>query len=171
MSTRKGNTIKLDDLLGRAEEKSPELAISSVKYNELKRSPIMNYVFDWKEALSMEGNSAPYINYAYVRATKIFEGKNVEHEDLVFEGEEKELARFILRFVLGEEVEKAASGYAPQSMCTYVYELAKRFNGFYERNKVLGDSREKQRLALVSLVREVIKSGLGALGIKVVEVM
>lgn len=171
MSTRKGNTIKLDDLLGRAEEKSPELAIASVKYNELKRSPIMNYVFDWDEALSMEGNSAPYINYAYVRATKILEGKNIVQDDLVFEGEEKDLARFLLRFVLGEEVEKAASGFAPQSICTYVYELAKRFNGFYERNKVLGDPRERQRLALVSLVREVIKRGLETLGIKVVEAM
>jgi len=171
MSTRKGNTIKLDDLLGRAEEKSPELAIASVKYNELKRSPVMNYVFDWDEALSMEGNSAPYINYAYVRANKILEGKEILSEDFVFEGEEKELARFIVRFALGEEVEVAARGYAPQSMCSYIYELAKRFNGFYERNKVLGDPRERQRLMLVLMVREVIKRGLEILGIKVVESM
>lgn len=171
MSTRKGNTIKLEDLLGRAEEKSPELAISSVKYNELKRSPVMNYVFNWEEALSMEGNSAPYINYAYVRANKILQGKEISPKNMIFVGEEKDLARFLLRFILGEEVENAARNFAPQVMCAYIYELSKRFNGFYERNKVLGDPREEQRLALVLMVREVIKRGFQTLGIKVVEAM
>lgn len=182
MSTRKGNTIKLEDLLERAGEEAKEyggnkdvdaqqMGLNAVKYNELRRSPAADYVFRWEEALSMEGNSAPYINYAYVRAKKILSGKDVGSFEGVFEGEEKDLARFLMRFGEGEIVEEAAKNFAPQQICTYLFELAKRFNAFYDHNRVIGDERENARLALVDKVARTIRDGMGLLGILVVEEM
>lgn len=182
MSTRKGNTIKLEDLLNRASEEAQvmgkgrltdweRMGINAVKYNELRRSPSMDYVFKWEEALSMEGNSAPYINYAYVRARKILLGKEIGNFGENFEGEEKELLRFVMRFGEGEVIEEAAKSFAPQQVCAYLFELAKRFNAFYDHNRVIGDPREGIRLTLVNKVAWAIKEGMEVLGIKVVEEM
>lgn len=198
MSTRKGNTVKVEDLFDKALEEIASLAketkhlfemmdtdmvvenekklsINAIKYNELKRSPELNYVFRWEEALAMEGNSAPYINYAYVRAKKIVdqEQKNFNNAErtVLFEGEERELARLLLKFVEGEVVEDAARNYAPHLVAGYLFEVAKKFNAFYDHNKVLGDKREVIRLVLVKAVAEVIKNGMKLLGIEVVEKM
>ncbi len=187
MSTRKGNTIKLEELLDKAQDEALDrsegkytkkeaelMGINAVKYNELRRSPGMDYVFLWEEALSMAGNSAPYINYAYVRAKKI--GEKIETEKtqklkILFEGEEKNLARWLMKFAEGEVVEEAAKNFSPQLICAYLFEVAKRFNAFYDQNKVLDDPREKERLVLVSAVAEIIKRGMKLLGIEMVEKM
>ena len=184
MSTRKGNTIKLEDLINKAGDEAREyvkneevdvdrMAINAIKYNELRRSPGMDYVFTWEEALSMTGNSAPYINYAYVRAKKIVGDRPTSHEASrgKFEGEEINLARWLMRYLEGEIVEEAAKNFAPQLVCAYLFETAKRFNAFYDSNPVLGDPREKERLVLVKSVAEIIKSGMALLGIQVVEKM
>lgn len=185
MSTRKGNTIKLEELLERAKDEAvdrsegkysdleaQQMGINAVKYNELKRSPNLDYVFVWDEALAMTGNSAPYINYAYVRASKILDtGTQGQPENLIFTEDEKNLARLLLRFIEGEVVEEAARNFAPQQLCAYLFEVAKSFNGFYDRNKVLGDTREKERLILVKAVAEVLKKGMRMLGIVAVEKM
>ena len=181
MSTRKGNTIKLEDLLTRAEEKAEGesvMSVGAVKYNELKRSPGMDYIFKWDEALSMEGNSAPYLQYVYVR-TKGILNKSGENEDKISEDkkmfaneDEKILARWLLlRFAEGEVVESAARNFAPQQICAYLFETAQKFNGFYERNKVVGVENQSLRLGLTLLTGEVIKKGLKILGIETVEKM
>lgn len=186
MSTRKGNTIKLEDLIAKAGDEAREfvkseevdvdrMAINAIKYNELRRSPELNYVFRWEEALAMEGNSAPYVNYAYVRAKKIAdqELKNPRTPELeiLFQGEEKDLARFLMKFAEGEVVEEAAKNFAPHLLAGYLFEVAKRFNAFYDHNKVIGDEREQSRLVLVRTVAEVLKRGMCLLGIVVVEKM
>lgn len=208
MSTRKGNTIKLEDLINMAEVEAldkmasvsgeyglntktltgeyfgrkmntneaislaKQMGINAIKYNELRRSPGMDYVFTWEEALAMVGNSAPYINYAFVRAHKIVDGRSSMVDDRVmFEGEEVNLARWLMRYLEGEIVEEAAKNFAPQLVCAYLFETAKRFNAFYDQNPVLDDPREKERLVLVKAVAEVIKNGMAILGIEVVEKM
>lgn len=181
MSTRKGNTIKLGDLLTRADEKSSgekEISVGAVKYNELKRSPVMDYVFKWDEALSMEGNSAPYLQYVYVRTRGILNkskenlGKIITSEKVFANDDERTLARWLLlRFTEGEVVESAAKNFAPQQVCSYLFETAQKFNGFYERNKVIGVENQGLRLALTILTGEVIKNGLKLLGIETVEKM
>ena len=182
MSTRKGNTIRLEDLITKAGDEAADfvkgegvdterMALNAIKYNELRRSPELNYVFAWKEALAMEGNSAPYINYAYVRALKIVDRRSWIVDNVVFEGEEKELARLLLKFVEGEVVEEAARNFSPNSLASYLFEVAKKFNAFYDHNKVLGGARELPRLVLVKTVAEVIKNGMKLLGIEVVEKM
>jgi len=181
MSTRKGNTIKLEDLLNKAEEKAvggTVMSIGAVKYNELKRSPVMDYVFVWDEALSMEGNSAPYLQYVYVRTRGIL-NKSGEKIDKVItdkkefaNDDERMLARWLLlRFAEGEVVESAAKNFAPQQVCAFLFETAQKFNGFYERNKVIGVDNQSLRLALTLLTGEVIKKGLSILGIETVEKM
>jgi len=181
MSTRKGNTIKLDDLLNKAEEKAvggSVMSIGAVKYNELKRSPGMDYIFKWDEALSMEGNSAPYLQYVYVRTRGIL-NKSDESVEKIGKGgktfaneDERVLARWLLlRFAEGEVVESAARNFAPQQVCAYIFETAQKFNGFYERNKVIGVENQSLRLALTLLTGEVIKNGLKLLGIDTVEKM
>lgn len=181
MSTRKGNTIKLGDLLTRADEKSSgekEISVGAVKYNELKRSPVMDYVFKWDEALSMEGNSAPYLQYVYVRTRGILNkskekiGNIILSEKVFANDDERTLARWLLlRFTEGEVVESAARNFAPQQVCSYLFETAQKFNGFYERNKVIGVENQGLRLALTILTGEVIKNGLKLLGIETVEKM
>jgi arginyl-tRNA synthetase len=181
MSTRKGNTIKLDDLLTRAEEKAvggEVMSVGAVKYNELKRSPGMDYIFKWDEALSMEGNSAPYLEYVYVRTRGVLKKSGEKTEKIISEKkefaneDEKILARWLLlRFVEGEVVESAARNFAPQQICAYLFETAQKFNGFYERNKVVGVENESLRLALTLITGEVIKNGLKILGIETVEKM
>ena len=146
--------------------------INAIKYNELRRSPELNYVFRWEEALSMEGNSAPYINYAYVRAKKISDVRSqISGGKIRFEGEEEALARLLMKFAEGEVVEEAAKNFAPHQVAGYLFEVAKKFNAFYDHNKVLGDPREEQRLVLVKAVAEVLKNGMKLLGIEVVERM
>ncbi len=183
MSTRKGNTIKLEDLINKAGDEAREfvksedidvevMAINAIKYNELRRSPELNYVFRWDEALAMEGNSAPYINYAYVRARKIVDGRSlIAGKQIAFEGEEKDLARLLMKYAEGDVVEEAAKNFAPHLVAGYLFEVAKKFNAFYDHNKVLGDSREAERLVLVNAVAEVLKNGMKLLGIEVVEKM
>ncbi len=187
MSTRKGNTVKLEDLITKAGDMAKDyvksievdverMGLNAIKYNELRRAPASDYVFVWDEALAMEGNSAPYINYAYVRAKKISDVRSqMSDRDMrfegVFEGEEKELARLLIRFLEGEVVEESAKNFAPHLLAGYLFELAKKFNAFYDHNKVLGDEREEVRLALVGAVKEVIKKGMSLLGVEVVEKM
>ena len=217
MSTRKGNTIKLEDLLERSELESlsisasksggfivpdryegfvsgnyfgrglsvegatslsKKMSVGAVKYNELKRSPVMDYIFVWDEALSMEGNSAPYLQYVYVRTRGVLNKSGEKIDKVIVDkkefanDDERNLARWLLlRFTGGEVIESAARNFAPQQVCAYLFETAQKFNGFYERNKVIGVENQSLRLALVLITGEVIKKGLNILGIETVEKM
>ena len=182
MSTRKGNTIKLEDLMNRAEDEAKamvksegidfeRMGLNAIKYNELKRSPESNYVFRWEEALSMEGNSAPYINYAYVRASKVVKAAQVENGEMSFAGEEIDLARLLCKFADGEVVMESARSYAPQLLAGYLFEVAKKFNAFYDHNRVLGDEQEKPRLKLCAAVMSTLREGMSLLGVELVDKM
>ena len=194
MSTRKGTNIKLDDLIFRAGEEAKRMAkddvsvavadkigLGAMKYNELKRSPESSYDFKWEEALSMEGNSGPYLQYVYVRTRGILEKAGLggvrslhygRDDETVVNEDERNLARWlILRFGEGEVAESAARNYAPHLVCQALFELAQRFNGFYDRNRVVGVEEQDLRLLLVSVTGLAIKSGLEILGIGTVEKM
>ncbi len=188
MSTRKGNTVKLEELMDRAVEEVKtisrgemssvdieKMAIGALKFNELKRSPGSDYVFRWEEALSLEGNSAPYLNYVFVRTrgilAKVQERSAGEIINDLNEDERSLAAWLTLRWNGGGVIKMAAENYAPQLVCAYLFELAKRFNGFYDRNKVLGGENEALRISLVKTTGKVIKEGLEILGIQVVERM
>jgi arginyl-tRNA synthetase len=194
--TRSGETVRLSELLDEAEErafklvteKSPDLpetqrreiarvvGTSAIKYADLLPNRQGDYVFSWDKMLALNGNTSPYLQYAYARIRSIFrKGKVAElvapHALLLAAPEELALARLLLNFglVLGA----VADDYRPNLLCNYLYELAGRFTGFYENCSVLKAEAEQRasRLVLCDLTARVLKQGLGVLGIDTLEQM
>jgi len=185
MSTRKGNLVSFEELLSQAKNKAVGLAdgeievgrkvgVGAIIINELKHAPETDYVFRLEEAMSMEGDSGPYLQYAFVRAQSVLEKANVTINDLrsmTYElGEnESRIVHWIYRFP--EVVEVAARSFSPNLVCSYLFELASRFNTFYNQEKIIGSEKEKERLVLTGAVAVVIENGLRLLGVDVVERM
>lgn len=140
--------------------------LAAIKYGFLKHRLGSDIVYDVAEAISLEGNSGPYLQYAHARARNILakagEQKSSE-EEVMFDQNERSLARKISEYP--EVVEKATRELLPHYICTYLYELAQIFNRFYEKSRVIGDEREQLRLRLVKSYAETLKSGLSLLGI------
>ena len=196
--TRSGETVKLSNLLEEAEErafkvvseKSPELpeasrreiarivGIGAIKYADLLPNRQSDYIFSWDKLLALNGNTAPYLQYAYARIRSIFRKGNVEQcvaQPAAFirldAPQELALARHLLNF--GLVLEAVADDYRPNFLCTYLYELAGHFTNFYENCPVLKSEAEQRasRLALCDLAARVVKEGLGVLGIQTLEQM
>jgi len=196
--TRSGETVKLADLLDEAEErafkivseKNPELpeaqrreiarvvGLGAVKYADLLPNRQSDYVFSWDKMLALQGNTAPYLQYAYTRIRSIFrkmgETSNIEHRTSNIElaaTEEIALAKHLLNF--GLTLESVAEEYRPNFLCNYLYELAGKFTSFYENCPVLKaeDATRASRLTLCDLTARVLKQGLEVLGIETVEQM
>ena len=193
--TRSGDTIKLIDLceesIERAfalvteknsdltEEQRRKIAevvgIAAVKYADLSKNRNSDYIFDWDTMLSFDGNTAPYLLYAYARIRSIFRRESLD-PDAVYtirvESEpEKTLALKLLQFT--ETVETLAAECLPNQLCLYLYELAGIFMQFYESSPVLkaqGADKES-RLGLCQATARTLKQGLGLLGITTLEQM
>ncbi len=154
------------------------MGIGSVKYADLSTDRARDYVFDWDRMLSFDGNTAAYLLYAYVRVRGIFrraEGAE-EHvgagDVLVTEPEERALALALLRF--DAVVESVAESLEPHRLCTYLFDLAQAYTAFFEACPVLRAPTEplrRSRLALSELTARTLATGLGLLGIPVVEQM
>src|SRR6185369_17233444 len=136
------------------------------------------YVFSWDKMLALQGNTAPYLQYAYARIRSIFrkagETSNNQHRTSniqLMANEELVLAKHLLAF--GLTLEAVAEEYRPNFLCNYLFELAGKFTSFYENCPVLKaeDSVRVSRLALCDLTAKVLKQGLEVLGIEVVEQM
>ncbi|MEK7085748.1 MAG: arginine--tRNA ligase, partial [Patescibacteria group bacterium] len=200
MSTRKGNIVLLDEVLKEAvsraakiiDEKNPELkgkenvarvvGIGAVKYNVLSQNRSTNIVFDWDKILSLEGNSAPYLQYSYARAKSIL--RKAEGGDVpkvapatdVADAKIKEKIHALINLFpkFSEYLIMAAVEYKPNVLCNYLYELAQKFNSFYNTVPVLkvGNSSERTyRLKVVRAAAQILKNGLKLLGVEVVEEM
>ena len=194
--TRAGETVKLADLLDEAEEralaavteKNPDLAesqrreiarvvgIGAVKYADLLPNRQTDYVFSWDKMLAFNGNTAPYLQYAYARIRSIFRKGEVEMDELqgpikLTEPAELALAKHLLNFglVLGVVAEE----YRPNFLCNYLYELAGHFMVFFETCPVLkaAPGVRESRLALADLTGRVLKQGLDVLGIETLDQM
>lgn len=186
MRTRKGEIVFLEDVLKQAiekskkkiEEKNPNLkdknkiakiiGIGAIKYNDLSSHPSTDIIFNWDKILNLEGNSGPYLQYAYIRAKSIIEksGEKIKFKKgKLKEEKEIQLLRKLQKFP--DVVEKAAENYSPNLICNYLFELSKIFNSFYELVPVLKaeDDLKKMRLALIEATAQVIKNGLNLLGI------
>ncbi|MAY79989.1 MAG: arginine--tRNA ligase [Deltaproteobacteria bacterium] len=190
MSTRKGNVIRLLDLLDEAvrrartivDEKSPDLSdeeraevaesvgAGALRYADLSQNPQSNVTFDWDRMLSMEGNTAPYLMYSYARCRSIQRkaGAAGQVDGLVLEGPfERALAMHLLRF--GDAVASATNAYRPNLLCDYLYETANIFNRFYREVPVLKadtDAQRISRLALVESTARILGHGFDMLGIR-----
>jgi len=197
--TRSGDTVKLGDLLDEAEarafvivsEKSADLpeaqrreiarviGLGAVKYADLLPNRQSDYIFSWDKMLALQGNTAPYLQYAYARIQSIFRKCEASsslvtrHSSLALAApEEIALAKHLLNF--GLTLEAVAGEYRPNYLCNYLYDLAGVFTSFYECCPVLKAETEAtrdSRLALCALTARVLKQGLAVLGIEVVEQM
>ncbi|WP_288480922.1 arginine--tRNA ligase [uncultured Clostridium sp.] len=195
MSTRKGNVVLLDDLLREAvektleviNEKNPELenkeevakkiGIGAVVFTYLKNSREKDIIFDWKEILSFEGETGPYVQYSYARANSILtrageiDYSKVDYSKLNSK-EEFELIKTLESFK--KNIHSAIEKLEPCVVTRYAIEVAKAFNKFYNAHSVLNledESLKQSRLALVKASCQVIKNALALIGIEVVEKM
>ncbi|ECD5911021.1 TPA: arginine--tRNA ligase [Salmonella enterica subsp. enterica serovar Java] len=196
--TRAGGTVKLADLLDEAlerarrlvAEKNPDMSadeleklanavgIGAVKYADLSKNRTTDYIFDWDNMLAFEGNTAPYMQYAYTRVLSVFRKANIDEQALasapviISEDREAQLAARLLQFE--ETLTVVAREGTPHVMCAYLYDVAGLFSGFYEHCPILSaenDAVRNSRLKLAQLTAKTLKLGLDTLGIETVERM
>ncbi|KGQ03867.1 Arginine--tRNA ligase [Beauveria bassiana D1-5] len=196
--TRSGGTVKLTDLLDEAMErarglvaaKNPDMpadelenlakavGIGAVKYADLSKSRTTDYIFDWDNMLAFEGNTAPYMQYAYTRVLSVFRKADLDEAELlkakvvITEDREAQLAARLLQFE--ETLNVVARDGTPHVMCAYLYDVAGLFSGFYEHCPILSAADEatrNSRLKLALLTAKTLKLGLDTLGINTVERM
>lgn len=194
MKTRSGENVPLSDLLEEAiaragkiiDEKNPELSkserdeiakiigIGAIKYADLSQYRMTDYIFSWEKMLSLHGNTAPYLQNAYVRIRSIFRklaapfsGSAIKLND----GAELQLAKKLCQFA--EVVPQVLNDFRPNILANYLFELANHFHAFYEACPVLkaDEPARSSRLALCDLTSRVLQRGLALLGIKVPERM
>ena len=196
LASRSGGSERLVDLLAegieraetalkaRSSDLSPEqqaatahaLGVGAVKYADLSTERVRDYVFDWDRMLAFEGDTGPYLQYAHARIRSIFRRAQVAPPTAGFplllgEPAERALALQLLRFA--EAVEVTAETYSPSKLCTYLFDLATTFTGFYEACRVLVDDQDvrSSRLGLCDLTARVLEQGLSLLGIEAPEQM
>jgi arginyl-tRNA synthetase len=192
--TRSGDTVKLADLLREAKqrasalvaEKNPGLSesereavsiavgIGAVKYFDLSKNRATDYVFNWDSMLAFDGNTAPYLQYAYTRAAGVCRRAgpwNTETPISLVDPAERQLALQLARFA--EAIHAVANEAMPHFLCTYLYALAGCLMRFYEACPVLTamDSIRGSRLQLCRLTADTLRTGLDLLGITVMETM
>jgi arginyl-tRNA synthetase len=153
------------------------VGIGAVKYQDLLPNRQSDYVFDWDRMLALQGNTSPYLQYAWTRIHGIFSkgGVNVSHSAStgvrLSAPEELALARHLLNF--GLVLEAVAGEYRPNYLCNYLYELAGHFARFYENCPVLkaAEAERASRIALCEVTARVLRQGLLVLGIETTEQM
>lgn len=202
ISTREGNLIKLDELLSEAERRAYEIVkdrggtrelaaqigIGAVKYSDLSHDPITDIDFSWDKALALEGNSGPYLQYAYARVCTLLEKAATtdggtpfpprpfkkEGDDstllpssfILLTSHEKRLALALLEFP--GAVVRAAEAYKPSVLADYLFQTAQLYSSFYQNAPILKSAEEvrRARLRLCALFGKVLKTGLNLLGIE-----
>ena len=183
-ATREGKTIKLEDVLAEAIKRAEKLGndnkdtakmvgIGAIKYFDLMHAVTSNVVFDWEKMMNLEGNSGPYLQYTVARINSVLAKKDSLKKDLPkdvdLNSEETLILRTLVRFP--EIIEDSAKNYSPNILCSYVYDLAQKFNTFYNEHRIIGSENENFRLALTTAVGSVLKNGLKLLGISTPERM
>ena len=196
MSTRKGETVSLEEVLNGAiskaraiidrsetgrgldshekEKVAKAVGIGAVKYFDLMHQPGTDIIFDWEKIFVLEGNSAPYLQYTVARANSVLEKgrKSSPKEKIALNPEELAVLRGLTRF--SEIIVIAAKNYSPNLLANYLFDLAQKYNNFYAHHRILGSERTKNgilsdnqhRLALTAGVAQVLKNGLTILGIE-----
>ena len=179
MSSRDGEVIEIDWLFDqianaiteRGGEPTEDIIAGALRYAFLRVRVGSDIVFDINEAVSIQGNSGPYLQYAHARACSILAKSSVESTVQISELDtnERELVRKIGEY--SEVLDKAVTELMPHHICNYLYELAQEFNRFYEKSRIIGDEREALRLHIVELYRSTLARGLRVLGIVAPEKM
>jgi len=191
LKTRSGDSVKLARLLDEAEaraftlvsDKHPQkdlttrrriaraVGIGAVKYADLSKNRTSDYVFSWEQMLSFDGNTAPYLQYAYARIQSLLRkarGMDAQRPPRISHAAEHALALELIRF--DEVVQQVAHDSQPHGLCAYLYRVATVFSRFYESCPVLAaDAERSGRLQLCALTARTLETGLGLLGIQAVD--
>ncbi|MBT7884962.1 MAG: arginine--tRNA ligase, partial [Gammaproteobacteria bacterium] len=194
--TRDGADVKLIDVLNEAIDRARDLlqqrsqdltpseheaiakviGIGAIKYAELQKNRTTDYMFDWATMLSFEGNTAPYLQYAYTRIRSLFRRAGIERLDPatpILLAAPQELALAIKTLQFNEAIANYLEDYQANILCNYLYELAGLFMSFYEHCPILTETKTHQmsRLRLCDITARTLKTGLDLLGIDTVERM
>ncbi|MDD3679341.1 MAG: arginine--tRNA ligase [Candidatus Shapirobacteria bacterium] len=198
LSTRGGRIIHLGKVLKEAIDRARQLStqagiakdlpikgqekvarvvgIGAVKYNDLKQNPRTNIVFDWQKILTLEGNSGPYLQYTYARARRVLE-KSGTDTNLTkipeYQPKREELAITRLICYFEKVINESARTFSPNLIANLLYQLAQNYNTFYNQHQILTKNKEAKafRLLLSKATAQVLKNGLGLLGIEAPEKM
>ncbi len=202
LKTRSGETVRLQDLLDEAiarvetdlEARNPEydeiyrqevaktIGLGAIKYADLAQNRTSNYIFSYDKMLSLQGNTAPYMLYAYVRIRGIARKGNLSFESnlanlpsspVIHLNHELELALAKHLIQLPEIIDAVSADLMPNRLCQYLFELSQKFNQFYDQCPVLNAETDirASRLAICQITAKTLKLGLDFLGIKVLEKM
>ncbi len=172
MSSRKGNILRAVDVLDVAKQaaesahssSNESIVLAAVKYAFLKNRMGGDIIYDPAESVALEGNSGPYLQYAHARACSILAKKSAQAgTPTELDANERSLVRKMTEFT--EVTNRAVQELMPHYICTYLYELAQTFNRFYEKNRVIDDPRQTQRLQLIAAYAAILKQGLTLLNI------
>lgn len=193
LSTRKGNAIFLEDVLTRAielvreiiakknaglanaDQVARQVGIGAIVFNDLMNDRVKDVEFDWERALDFEGDSGPYVQYCGVRCASLVRkyGKPVAQKFSIElkEPEEQELLRTLLNYQ--DTLKNAFENFKPHILAGYLLDVCHRFNQFYTKCRILGESPEVEgaRMTLVQMVHAVLEEGLGKLSIELPEAM
>jgi arginyl-tRNA synthetase len=194
MSTRAGSSVQLEGVLKEAIKRAEKIikvsgtskdlgkkqqkevahavGIGAIKYFDLMHHHTSNIIFDWEKMFQLEGNSAPYLQYTHARCQSVFKKGKVKKLSLSdsfgeLEAEELVLLRTLYKFP--EVVVQAAESFSPNLLCSFLFDLAQKYNLFYKRHSILKASDPeavKLRLALTFAVGQILRNGLNLLGIK-----
>jgi arginyl-tRNA synthetase len=184
MSSRKGSIVSANDIIASAQlaaskqanEVQSSSVLAAVKYAFAKYKMGGDVIYDPEKSIALEGNSGPYIQYAHARATSILSKHSDNHQQpdaklpaVDLDGSERDLVVKMGEY--REVLETATKELAPHLITLYIYELAQEFNRFYENTPVLGSKKEDFRLSLIRKYADILKDGLGLLGIQAPEKM
>lgn len=192
-STRKGRTIHLEEVLAEAVERAKSLidsgsdlsreekievakavGVGGIKFNDLKQEPEKDIIFDWDKVLNLQGYSAAYLQYTYTRCFSLLDkakekaASKIEYD---LEKEEIDLLRSI--YLFPEKIVVSAEQFSPHFLAQYLFELSQKYNLFYQRCRIIDEKKEVEsfRLFLTAVTAEILKKGLGILGISTLEKM
>ena len=196
-STRKGDTIHLSDVIDKAMEKAKEIAdkstidkkltatekeemiksvaIGGIKFNDLSSDPKRDVIFDWDKIMSLEGDSGPYLQYTYARCMSVLnksgikEQKNIGEITSNINDDEMALIREFYKFE--EKIVEASTRYSPAVVAEFLLSVARKYNEFYAKNRIIDQKEEDFRIFLTKTTASIIETGLDLLGIKTIEKM
>ncbi|MDD4027067.1 MAG: arginine--tRNA ligase [Candidatus Shapirobacteria bacterium] len=196
-STRKGDTIHLSDVIDKAMEKAEEIAnksvvdkklsatekeemiksvaIGAIKFNDLSSDPRRDVIFDWEKIMSLDGDSGPYLQYTYARGisvlnkTQLKEQKNINKIPKEINAEEMALIKEFYKFE--EKIMEASERYSPAVIAEYLLSVARKYNEFYAKNRIIDEKQENFRIFLTKTTTSILHTGLHLLGIKTIEKM
>ncbi|MFZ2153410.1 MAG: arginine--tRNA ligase [Microgenomates group bacterium] len=187
MSSRTGDIVTVDSILDETkdevrklikegvenkDEVAEKVTIGAVKFSVLRSDPTQNSIFDIKKSIDLNGNSGPYLQYTFARCTSVLQKTKVKNKKTKLEGfDENEMPLLRYFYIFNEKIVEAAERYSPAVIAEYLLNLARKYNEFYAKCRIIGEPEEERRLFLTAVSARILKTGLNLLGIETLEKM